>query len=443
MAWRNINLANGEVAHINDTEYVGIYEDGFLPAKCIPSGAEDANALTGIADLWSNLSESSNHGFLETRAAKMHGAKHLAFYFLLLYAWLRRSNQDISHHLRPVFLSQGRISPSLRGQVDYFRSNVLNRGLLGNFSSRVTSLGFSLRQLMALRDAYEFLSSSNLAPSDQYLRDKFNHEVSYGLSLLSEVPRSINPEVNALFIREHSNGKGLGLPPKLQNLAWAVSLAVDIILNRENGVLGAARGTNGLLFNMNYLLQLVIQKACEGVGGKRTNSLFNRGINKVVNANGMEPDVFGAFRDGIHFIIDAKHKIFVSPRQNKSQFGISDGISQPIDRDDFYQIVSYTTTHHLTEGPARYGLAGLWISDRKEADEYILPTLEPIEIRFKNQHKVEDNHLVSRLAVDFFRVLSDVGRGVDRYKVVHQLGTEIISKLEVDARKSEMRRRHG
>lgn len=447
MAISSIKLSDDSDLFINTTEYIGVCRIGILNAKCVPKDFDDTYVVRGIAKLWATKEFSSNSAILETKSAQLKGQQNRKYFHLLLHSWFQMCNRSLEAGLRPIFKREIEISNTIRGKPDFFRTESINKGLLGSVISVVSRLGLDLPELMVIRDAYEYaLQQDKLLPEDTTLKAAMIQTLSRGLSILNGVPRSENIRKNATLVlnRSHSanrseSGHSLArLPPKLRHLSYTSSFCARLLLNRSDGVINSYAGQHGLLLNMNFLLQKFLQIVCRAKCTSRDN-IFADGINSVTNGISMNPDITGCLPNGTHFILDAKHKIFISDdfpeaRRTKGNRKGQQAVNYSlVNREDFYQIVSYSRTHHKVHNGIFYGLIGLWNPSQPLERCYINTDIEPSVIEFVENNKPVQV-VISRVALNFCRILHEVGIGEKIPQIYECVFSELFDKLEQDSR---------
>jgi hypothetical protein len=449
MAIIKIKLADGTDKYINDTEYVGICSVGVLNAKCVAKNFDDSFLIRGIAKLWSTKGFASESAILETQSAKLKGKSNTKYFHLLLHTWFQICNRSLESGLRPVFRREIEIRNSLRGKPDFYKTDSLNKGMLGSIVSVVSRLGLNMPEIMVIRDAYEYsLQNDDLLPADATMRAAMITTLSRGLTILAGVPKSDNVRKNASSVFQRLTSKKTSdsshdlarLPPKLRHLSQTSAFCAKLLLNRNDGVVESEVGYSGLLLNMNYLLQRFLQNTCAYFAGPAHSCILSNGINYVENGISMQPDIVGALPDGDHFILDAKHKIFVNEnsndsttkKQNQKKIVNSDGSSPMISREDFHQIISYSTTHHEIEKNTFYGLIGLWNAKDPLTSAYIDERSAPSLINFKTVIGGSRVIVISRLAINFARVLHEVGSNVQLSSIYESVFNEVFQKLKND-----------
>ena len=164
-------MANGRVKHINDTEFVGVYNQGVLKPKCLPDQLDDESPIRGIATLWAQKEYASENGMLQTSSAQLNGQMNKKYFCLLLHNWFLACNQSLELGLKPVIRRDSQLRISLSGKPDFYKTEAKNKGLLGPTISVVTRLGYDIPELMVIRDAYEHvLRHDSLLPMDSSLR---------------------------------------------------------------------------------------------------------------------------------------------------------------------------------------------------------------------------------------------------------------------------------
>lgn len=365
------------------TEYVGIDQYGPIPAKCLSflTDEEQQRALIGIAKLWGDLFKGSRKGVSYTRAVQYCRSTDDFMYQVIIGMWLKYFNHQLLKFLLPSFVSKNERRNSVCGYVDFvsFETEALAGRIPVDFNCRINDLSFSLAELRVIRDGYEILPRLL-----QRLRldtiESVRHELRYGFDLLSRVPRSVAPADNAASVLSRLRRRGdlfklVDLSQKYIGLEQIIIFFAELIINSEANLRGNVSGLPGVVFNMNYLLELVLKKAMESVGGTADPTIFIDGrINQIRSfeftsegrvkwsSRFMQPDCFGRFSSLEQlqtikleklfqhiYIFDAKHKFF-----SKSESPSS------VSRADFYQLVSYAGTHYGRGTlPAHYALVGL------------------------------------------------------------------------------------
>lgn len=438
MALVKVKLADGSTIHINDTEFIGVYEGGILSAKCVPQGFDETQVLIGIAKLWSKKGYVSDAALIETEGVDLSENENVAYFHLVLISWFRMCNRAIAQGLKPLFKSKIVINQSVRGKPNFFQTELKNKGLLGPIISKLYYLTLEIPELMVIRDAYEMvLSTETYFPFDKRLRADMVHALGYGLSFLNLVPSARNVQQNALIVSNRNydlNGFNSTLPAKLRHLSRASRFCANLILRNAVGASPEQGKSNGLLLNMNFLLEKFLKFCCQNQSSRVVDNAFSDGINKVEHGILMRPDISGGLDDGTHFILDAKHKVFVdstgmvsASRRNRYDSEIS-----KINRDDYYQIISYSRTHHHVDAQTLYGLVGLWVPREPLKSEYIYDEISPIVIQSRDSTGGTNYITISRIGLNFCRLLAEYGSSSDLNELYNFVGKNLFKKLRAD-----------
>jgi hypothetical protein len=433
------------------SDFAGIDSSGVYYPKSIKNlrGLELQFALKGMLNAW--IIAQTNTGIIRTEKIKLDGSKYSEFYSFLLLYWIRRFNLEIAAFLAPEFREHESKQMFLKGRVDLvklFCSEFKGAELI---TGRYNDLSFDFDHLKVLKDGYrDLLAKINV--DEPLARDLFNLTCQ-GLDLLRAVPSSDNPKVNALrlynnFISGH--GKEV-LPPKAENLYDAIQFFSKSITKNTTEALPSDGELEGLLFNLNYLLEYIVRKALRSTYSdlKTQERLFaNDQINniRVVRGNGslsrrqMKPDCLGVFANMNPHLSDEirnffESKIYIFDAKHKIIGGDDDAIE--LSRSDFYQIISYSTTHFNPDARnGVYGLVGLEAEqsicsdDHYSSRNYIglgkasVSALVRIE---SDQQSVE----VANLGFKFGQFLYDLGRSpeTNHDAIYGKLGENILNAV--------------
>lgn len=445
------------VHNYQNSEYVGVDGSEILEAKCLKglsiSDDQFRIAIKGICDLWAQYVGRRSDAVVETPPHYFSSGSRDEYLFLLVDIWLAQINSILEHSLLPVFVSRKVTSPYVKGQVDFATSLVKNLGLIGPLESKVTKLAFNLPHLKVLRDVFELMACIMKVTGQGVLEKRILSQVERGLNTLKVIPVSGAPHSNAIRVaslRIKSSDPQidgyLQLPRKLRSLVPAIDFAVDLILNSDFNIGPSGIQVNGLKFNLNYLLQFLLSDALSLNGGDMDNEVFKeRKINNVrhfnlkldiQSAKWMSPDCFGViknFNKGLDliYILDAKHKSFFNANVELNK----------ITREDFYQIISYASTHARQEISAKgskeyfYGLIGLARETTiTQVDDggprYITPgDISTFEITYDIDSKsVKKN--VYAIPLKFAQLLYDIGaspKPESIKEIKRRLGAEILT----------------
>jgi hypothetical protein len=372
-------------------EYAGIDGSSVYYPKSIEElrGSQLRHALKGMVVAW-NIAQSSK-GFIPTDTVSA-AHQNSEFFEFLLYFWLLKFNRTISAHLLPLFKERSDREMFLKGKVNFCLFEIEDesefRGFLCNYSD--LSLDFPFFRI--LKDGYREVIA-RLADGQETFPE-VSALAGQGLSLLKRVPTSPSPMENAFKQLNLIDDKGrvTNLPQKVALLSEPVTFFANLIANRYSGASANPSYLPGFLVNLNYLLEFVLRRALRTTykdlnaqkkafdDGKINDIYVLKGDGSLSNKY-MNPDcvgIFSSMSDRIDdrlknffedkiYIFDAKHKIFSAEDEIES-----------IGRNDFFQIVSYSTTHFNRENrKGVYGLVGLElqetvIEDRQFASrEYI------------------------------------------------------------------------
>jgi 5-methylcytosine-specific restriction endonuclease McrBC regulatory subunit McrC len=357
-----------------ETEFTGIDQNGIYRPKSAKdlSGTDLSFTLKGICRAWSKANTS--RGIYLTKPVQLDVSENKEFFEFLLFFWLQRFNNLMANHLLPVFKPFRESLPFAVGRVDLVALEAKMERSTFQFDCDFSNVSSDVDVLRILKDGYiEVLrrASSMTATEGEILA-----LVGRGLQILKNVPSSKNPVSNALKVRWKIRDVGMAGShlARLAPLIEAVTFFSNYIPSTQEGLLAKKGNVQGVLFNMNYLLEYVVRRAIRTLYSDlepQKKEFANGQINRIVVRNGdrkkskhMNPDCVGIFsrvntdlpakvinfiNDKV-YIFDAKHKTIGDSRSTQAGFG----------RDDFYQLVAYSSTHSNSgKREGIYGLIGI------------------------------------------------------------------------------------
>jgi len=367
------------------SEFTGIDSSDVYYPKSIPKlrGPALRYALSGIIRAWSTSNTSS--GIYMSDSTTLDSSANPEFYEFLLYFWLLRFNSLSAAYLLPIFKSKSEYREFIVGKVDFprYELEACSRTQLG-FFCEYNNLSFDLPYYRVIKDGYRDLLR-RLNKNDLLISGVFRL-IYQGLQLVNRVPHSNDFIRNAMVVREKADPQGriIGLPQKVLPLSELIQFFSAYILKEDRGVSPGISFMQGILFNLNYLMEYILRRSLRSTysnfeiqknlfSGGAINKVHFRQQGNIANLGSMRPDckgVFSKFNDWIPaslqtffegkiYIFDAKHKVFSS----------NDELER-IGRDDLYQIISYSATHNNLEArQGIYGLVGLETESTLELDD--------------------------------------------------------------------------
>ena len=447
----------------NITEYVGIDSSGTIPAKSLEFlvGPDRKIALVGVAKLWGALFNERANSIITTSSVELSPESDSGLAEILVAIWLKQFNKLLQQHLHPVFISTKERRSSVSGQVDYidFETRMTHGEVPNDFDCRTINLTFSIPELKVIRDAYDILPNI-LSRVGLQIIPEVRRELMLGAELVRPIPTSSSPMSNALSLlrsRRVYKEKSyfIDLAQKLRNLNDVVSFCVDLVVNGLTNPKSKILGMPGVVFNLNYLLEMILREAMLSVGGSKSPQVFlgNR-INNIefhclekpgaslLGRRFMQPDCFGLLQNHQElkeyncsdlmdhiYIMDAKHKFFAMQ-----------GSAARVSREDFYQLVAYASTHYgKSDHRSLYAFIGL------DSEISVVRNLENVTGRYVDfgAGKVSVNRIefgnskgpldIIQIPIKFGQFLYDIGRAsqmLDVKKVIKYLGRDLLVSLK-------------
>lgn len=442
-----------------NSEYAGFESGEVLQAKCfslIDSKNVEAlaTATLGIAQLWSLYSGKRSDAIVETDSHRISRGSQEPMLSIMMDHWLRSHVDITQRHLKPIFQRRSVRTTNWNGSIDFAKNLVKNLGLIGPVESKKNYLDLDIPHIKVIRDAYLILSSLFVARRVSMIDQNINRSLHVLLGLYSSVPASADPKNNALKVRNFRRYKNdeisfIDLPPKISALSSVIDFCCDVVLSHEFAVSGSSAGVPGIKLNLNYLVQFALEEAMTLCGGTKPSDLFPKErINNIKYLNPtidleykrwMSPDIYGFIQNGkqgLAYILDSKHKAFFS------------GAKQipTVDRDDFYQLLSYSATHFkqftVENVDWFYGLVGLAketeiCADPKNVLRYIdINSLGVFEIDYDSRGEPVQKKILA-IPLRFSQLLYDCGRCKNQEgirDVLKRLGDELLKCYEIHSK---------
>ncbi|AFX99940.1 5-methylcytosine restriction system specificity protein McrC [Bdellovibrio bacteriovorus] len=438
-------------------EYAGIDQDGVYLPKSLKmlSGEDLRTALRGVQCAWQRTT--MGKGIYSTDSVTTDACTHKEFLEFLVLVWLRRFNFVLAQHLNPIFVRVSKSQNFCLGYVDYSKFEIESELGQTAFNCVYSELTFDRAEFRVIKDGYVQFVNHLIALG---LNTKsIVRECTNGLQIVKDIPKSSDPISNAHNVRLRSgidimkNPSSIELPVKMMSLTEVIDFFSHYLMYGIKGVSKDKFRFKGLLFNLNYLLEIVLRCSLRSLYSDyslQTEVFKDDEINEiqvirngqVVRYRNMRPDcqgVFSEFHPSVPkklakdfknsiYLFDAKHKVLVKDQQ-----------VEDTKRNDLYQIVSYARTHNNRLSlQSFYGLVCL--------DEVtgIVPygdILQGRYIRFGSDSNALTNKIIYdenefdifQIPINFAQLLFDVGsvatnEEVD--KIFFLFGVELLSSIQ-------------
>lgn len=354
------------------SEYVGISKQKVYPAKCMsflkeePSTELKSKVLSSIAHIWhSGYFKKRNDAIIETGPISKSINEYEELFQFLIQHWIKKYNSDLEKYLSPLFKEKHESTKYLKGKVNYAKFEINQEKNKYKIDSKVSLLSFNINEIKICKSAIMYIYRNSKMWN--MTSNTLSKELSRSLHLMQEIEELENPiavahDLNSKRINFGNNKKLPNIPSKISGLEDFINFSIDIFINIERGISNskADPSMNGIVFNLNYLLQEIVSFSLSKIGGTSKDSIFpSRNINKIsrfnsslesLTSNSLEPDTILSFtrleifpnsitRDNkeVCVIFDSKHKHMFSNTSVKQK---------AIDNQNFQQMLAYATTHH-------------------------------------------------------------------------------------------------
>jgi hypothetical protein len=341
-------------------------------------------------------------------------------------------SRKLNLHYKPTFEYETKNSSAIRGKIDFSKGILRNLGLQHKHVVTFSTLAYSDPLISFLKFAVPFVSNRIIKFFGSATSKELCRESAVVENLLESTKVPKDPFLSALEIVYDSlafNQKFIALLPEARILAHFV-----LFTSVGMGETGRFKG-DGLLLNLNRPFESLLRNCLLATEkfrpvNERLNEIF-LGENRASFV--MRPDCKGWLNINgkeTFVILDAKHKIMEGEVQD-------DVDATSINRNDFYQIISYAMTHSFGKtGDCRYMLVGL----RAEAapTTQLIQTLPPINVRHS-----DETLSIGRATLNFGSILYQIGKrrsqGQEIDSLLQELGHNLIDTLGIEFSNTDAR----
>lgn len=413
------------------TEWCGITPEGEKKPKSFDFFENDFSSISyayrGLFFLIGDYRNSKNIKFLDDFVST--GKSSLRFQELILLNAIHRIEAELIKASKIKYERIINYGHQVKGKIKFDTTAIRNLGIDGKFVTEQNKISFN-HPLDYLIKEVSHLVLQKIGPFiNQTSKADLLKSVSNIHGLLDLKDDKIKVEDVAVRLIYTSE---FDFDLNFKTILADIKILAHYYFQDKIDISGANSNafTQCFLLNLNRPFEALLKKSLVLAGLEPSTEGFNKIYlpqqNNVIPFR-MKPDCYGTIH-GKHLILDAKHKIF----QETAQLDEDEEPSiVAINRNDFYQIISYAKTHSFKSKDGYYGLVGL-NNESSFSNQLLGPKISDTII---DSSPSESILRIKRISVNFGSLLCRIGKlvGTDSKKIdelLIQLGYEVIASLE-------------
>lgn len=417
------------------TEWCGITPNGEIPPKSFEWFEHDSDAMAkayrGLFYLIGDYKSSSNFKLLNTSTNLSNTTGN--FQEIILLNAISKIEDSLALSFRARYERFVENSPKILGRIDFIKTLNKNLGIQGKHTISYNRFTFDhplhelikYSSLMLARDLGSLL--------DEKPKQQLTKSINRIQDLLDEcrlVDNHVRTAIRLLYNHDFDYEQ------EFQSILSEVKILAYLYLQKKIGPSAANESVpiDCFRLNLNRPFEKLIRNSLEQIG----MSKFDSGINKIyLGCNikevpfDMRPDCYGEL-DGRIVIVDAKHKVYQANRAKDDDDEVS---STHINRNDFYQIISYARTHNNQSSKDLYGLVGLTM-ENSYSDEILGPPMPDINVKYDVDGVSKSATLcIKRISLNFGSILRRIGIAsangdAAMSKIYKEIGSAVYAELK-------------